>query len=605
MSGICGIVRFDGQAVKKEEIQKMLDAMKNRGKDAEGIWIDGNVGFGHKMLWTTPESLHENQPLISKDGNLVLTADARIDNRNELFEQLKINENDFKVITDIDLILWSYEKWGEQCVEFIRGDFVFAIWDTIKKKLFCVRDRIGLKPFNYFLNHDYLIFSSEISSIFIVSKIKKQENLNTIKIYISHLAIPHSETFYKNIKRLPPSSYLSLTLDDSNFKIHRYWFPEKIKINKLISLEDAAKKFLFLFKQAIKSNMRSAYPIAFEVSGGLDSSSVLCVGDTIESKQQIIPYTLYYKDLPCNEIEYIETLEDEKNINILKIDVNQFDCKEKYKLNYLFSYSNVWPAGGAWIEHLAKNSILSKRKVRVVLTGLGGDEVISTSLHYINDYKKERKYWKIFKEVKCMKYPFLFKFKLLISLFLPFQLKKILKILMGKRKLLQNDEYPVLKEIIEKEELTNYAYENVMSVLSAEISYWADMNPTQVSGKDNIEYRHPFYDTHLIEFLFSLPPEYRNECGIYKSILRVSMKNILPYKILNRKDKAHFWSSMLYQMKQWDIRDFLNNSTLVKKSFLEQKDIEILFENQNESTSVIYFWIYLNFNGWYNDNFEE
>ena len=91
MSGICGIVRFDGKKVKKEEIQKMLDTMKNRGSDTEGLWIDGNVGFGHKMLWITPESLHENQPLVSKDENLIIIADARIDNREELIHMLEIN----------------------------------------------------------------------------------------------------------------------------------------------------------------------------------------------------------------------------------------------------------------------------------------------------------------------------------------------------------------------------------------------------------------------------------------------------------------------------------------------------------------------------------
>lgn len=133
MSGICGIVRFDGKPVEPEEIQKMLHTMPNCGHDAEGIRVDGSVGFGHRMLWTTPESLHENQPLVSKDGNLIVTADARLDNRDELFEKLAIKEKDFSIVTDIDLILWSYQKWGEDCPKHLTGDIAGAIWD--KKKI--------------------------------------------------------------------------------------------------------------------------------------------------------------------------------------------------------------------------------------------------------------------------------------------------------------------------------------------------------------------------------------------------------------------------------------------------------------------------------------
>ena len=151
MSGICGIVRFDCELIKKEDIDKMLDAMKNRGNDTEGIWIDDNVGFGHKLLWTTPESLSENQPLISKDDNLVLTADVRIDNRGELFEKLNIDQKNTDIITDSDLILFSYQKWGEECAKYLRGDFAFIIWDKNYRKLFAARDHIGIKPFYYFM----------------------------------------------------------------------------------------------------------------------------------------------------------------------------------------------------------------------------------------------------------------------------------------------------------------------------------------------------------------------------------------------------------------------------------------------------------------------
>ncbi len=142
MSRICGIIYFDGTSVKKEEIQKMLDSMQNMNDDMQNVWVEKNVGFGHNMFCTTPESLHESQPLISQNGNVILTSDSRIDNRDKLFERFEINEDNFDIVTDIDLILWAYEKWGKECVQYLIGDFSFALWDVKRQELICSRDRL-------------------------------------------------------------------------------------------------------------------------------------------------------------------------------------------------------------------------------------------------------------------------------------------------------------------------------------------------------------------------------------------------------------------------------------------------------------------------------
>ena len=155
MSWICGIIRLDGNAVQKCDILTMLNAVRNRGNDAEGLWLEGSVGFGHKMLWTTPESFHEKQPQITENDTIILTADVRIDNRDELFEQFGLNENDHDIITDTDLIIWSYQKWSEDCPKYIVGDYSFALWDKEQKQLFCSRSPLGIKPFNYYLDHKF------------------------------------------------------------------------------------------------------------------------------------------------------------------------------------------------------------------------------------------------------------------------------------------------------------------------------------------------------------------------------------------------------------------------------------------------------------------
>src|SRR5690606_4902269 len=146
MGAIVGILRFDGVPVEAEQLASMLDAMPHRGSDNLSVWREGSVGVAQRMFWTTPESQTETLPLISDDGQLVLTADARIDNRDELFTALTITKPQGET-ADSELILAAYERWGESCVDHLLGDFAFALWDGRNKRIFCARDHFGAKPF--------------------------------------------------------------------------------------------------------------------------------------------------------------------------------------------------------------------------------------------------------------------------------------------------------------------------------------------------------------------------------------------------------------------------------------------------------------------------
>src|SRR5260221_3967749 len=150
MSGIAGIVNLDGATVDRLLLKQMSDHLTVRGRDAENMWIEGNVGFGHTMLRTTWESEHESQPL-SLDGQVWITADARVDDRESLVEKLKSKGQEVTCAApDVELILRAYHAFGEQCVDHLLGDFAFAIWDRNLRRIFCARDHLGIKPFYYF-----------------------------------------------------------------------------------------------------------------------------------------------------------------------------------------------------------------------------------------------------------------------------------------------------------------------------------------------------------------------------------------------------------------------------------------------------------------------
>ncbi len=184
MSGIAGVCNFDGRPVEIFTMETMTKALDHRGPDGSGVWIDGSVGFAHVMLWTTPESLKEKQPLLDASGQLVITANARIDNRDDLIRSLDLKGH--ADLSDSELILYAYSKWGEDCPEKLVGDFAFAIWDKRKRALFAARDRIGIKPFYYYHRdgRDF-IFASEISPIFKAAGLEKRPDRKAIEEYLT------------------------------------------------------------------------------------------------------------------------------------------------------------------------------------------------------------------------------------------------------------------------------------------------------------------------------------------------------------------------------------------------------------------------------------
>ena len=147
MSAIVGLYNRDGKPVDEVAVSRMLDSLAHRGPDGAGVWNKGSIGLGHRMLWTTPESLQEKLPLMSQTGDLVLTADARIDNRDELISRLGLTDHPSGEIADSQLILAAYEKWGEDCAEKLLGDFAFAIWDARQAEAFLCQRSHGCQAF--------------------------------------------------------------------------------------------------------------------------------------------------------------------------------------------------------------------------------------------------------------------------------------------------------------------------------------------------------------------------------------------------------------------------------------------------------------------------
>jgi len=275
MSAIAGIYYLDNRPVAGQDLSKMAASLAHRGPDAGGVWVEAAVGLANRLLWTTPESLHEQLPLVSQHGNLVLTADARLDNRAELLAQLDLAGRPAAQITDSDLILAAYERWGEQCPINLIGDFAFAIWDKQRQTLFCARDHFGVRPFYYYHSGHIFAFASEIKALTALPQVSRWLNEQRVAEYLTGSFDDTAVTFYQDILRLPPAH--TITVSPVGVKTATYWALDPQRELRLNSDEEYAEAYRELFTEAVRCRLRSAYPnVGALLSGGLDSSSITC-----------------------------------------------------------------------------------------------------------------------------------------------------------------------------------------------------------------------------------------------------------------------------------------------------------------------------------------
>lgn len=275
MSGIAGIVRYDGAPIEPGLVERMTGAMASRGPDGLRHWHGNAAAFGHCMLRTTPESLQEEQPLTNEDHGLALVMDGRVDNFEELRRELLARGLVLRDRSDAELVLRAYEAWGEKCPEHIIGEFVFFIWDSRLGRLFAARDAAGTRHFHYHAGSGWFAFASEISGLLALEHIEPRLNESRLLDYLSDEFDRDDEvgTFYQGIARLPAGHAMRVTA--RGVESWRYWDPADLPALRFGSLDECAEAFLEQFRVAVKCRLRSNGPVGAMLSGGLDSSSIV------------------------------------------------------------------------------------------------------------------------------------------------------------------------------------------------------------------------------------------------------------------------------------------------------------------------------------------
>ena len=369
MCGICGIYNINREPVKKNILQQMCDIMTHRGPDGEGIYVKDNLGLGMRRL-SIIDLATGNQPIFNEDKSLVIVFNGEIYNYVELRNKLQSLGHRFSTTSDTEVIIHLFEEYGIFSFKMLNGFFAFALYDEKNKNLYLVRDRLGIKPIYYFYDSGGIVFASEIKA-FKYSGKGFSLNYTALWDYFSFGYFPADEVILKGVNLLMPGYYLKISHTGKS-KHEKYWQLEKKSEYKNISLREADEIYSQKIENAIKLSLRSDVPIGIFLSGGLDSNIILYEARKYLSGK-ITSYTIGFGEDMFDESVLVKKLAKEYNLDANFLTLKPEWIKQNFsKISYFNDSLAVTPAFMA-LYLLSKTA---GEKLKVVLTGAGGDELL-------------------------------------------------------------------------------------------------------------------------------------------------------------------------------------------------------------------------------------
>lgn len=541
MCGISGIINKSKDRVKKEDIQKINDLISHRGPDDEGFYFEKNFAFGHRRLSILDLSSDGHQPMHYLD-KYTITYNGEVYNYLEIKEELIKYGYKFSSQTDTEVIIASYDKWGEDCVHKFNGMWAFAIYDKEKEIIFCSRDRFGVKPFYYTEIDNKFVFGSEIKQLLEFY----EERFVNKKILMDFLIIGYenhiNETFFENIFKLQESHNLIYNLKNNSFKIKRYYDIKQTEIN--LDENSSVDLYKSKFMNSIELRLRSDVKVGTCLSGGLDSSSIAAIASSMykkDSNEKFIAIHAKSSEHDSDESFFAKEVANSSNLDLKLIE----PTKDEF-INSIDDviYTQEEPFGGPSI--FMQYFVMKKAKetgCTVLLDGQGGDETLVGYERYYPSYLMSLCFFDLIKGFFNSSKNSKLSKKQLFAYFVYFTKAKIrIKRLQVKNSFIKAKYFNLASfDILEK---NSKNYLNLFELQHQEIFYtqmphllrYEDRN----SMRHSIETRLPFIDYTVVETALSIPNKYKIKDGWTKYILRRTIDKILPNNIVWRKNKFGF-----------------------------------------------------------------
>lgn len=584
MSGIVGIFHRDGAPVERAVLGRMIDAMIRRGPDAQRIWADGPIGLGHAALFTTLEADRENQP-ATLDGQVWITADARIDDWGDLRHKLEAKGRKLGTdVTDVDLILHAYHAWGERCVDHLIGGFSFVIWDAREQRLFCARDHMGIKPFHYYLSDKLFVFASEIRALLEMPEVPVRTNDARIADYLfmELEGIDKTSTFFCDIFRLPSANHLKVGSRDS--EVREYWHLELPEPLKLKSDAEYAEAFNEHYTRAVVRRLRAPAPdkVGAMLSGGIDSASIVAIAREhmqVRYGARLNVFSAVTDDGTDLETRCSRAIVEQGGVVSHSVSPQQVEAYAD-DLVFLLSENTSLFDNIMEIPHLM--NVLAKHSgVRVLLTGVCGDEVLSLGESYVADLLRRGRLMTAMNEAAaCAEFyrdfgDRMWKTALIQAraAFMPrWGIFHRLRRHRFKQRLVRmvdesvlNREFADSVKIFERldtlykpssaNKFLTAAQRRVQFINKAYIAAAMERYDS-VSAVHGVEARHPLLDKQLLEFCMGLPWNQKVRSGWTKHILRRSMQDRLPAIVCWRKGRSNLSREFICTRNHLEYRRF-------------------------------------------------
>ncbi|MFE4036186.1 asparagine synthase-related protein [Priestia sp. YIM B13489] len=595
MSAIAGIYHTNNDPISPDNIANILECLSKYPADDIQAWKKENVAFISHTQWITPESVGENLPYYDYERQLAITADAIIDNREELYSRLQIKDIHRTRITDSELILLAYHKWEEEAPKFLIGDFAFVIWDERKQKLFAARDFSGNRTLYFFKDDKRFAFCTAINPLFSLPYVKKALNEEWLAEF---LAIPINfestdalSTVYKDIKQIPPSH--SITISGNQIKLKRYCTLLGEAKLRLKTNEEYEEAFREVFQEAVTSKLRTRLKVGAHLSGGLDSGSVASFASKALHKENKKLHTFSYvpingfedwspKSRVANEKPFIKSTVQ----HVGNIEDNYFDFKEKSPFSEIDQWLDIlempykFYENSFWLKGIYEQA--SKQGMGVLLNGQRGNWTVSwgPALDYQAKLLRSANIGKFIRELH------LYSRNLGVkkSRVFPVVAKKIFPKLHSQissrgtksyTPLINQDfankfnVYDKLKKhgVDTRGLLDKSAYE-IRETQFVQPYYWSinGTYTTKLSLNHSLWDRDPTNDLRVVRFCLSVPENQFVQNGQDRSLIRRATKGFLPDNIrLNQRTRGLQGADGIQRMtSDWNL--FMNEMELVMKA---------------------------------------
>lgn len=568
MSGVAGILlRQDpAPAVAATDIQQMLARMRHRGPDGSSWWLDTGVALGHAWLDTTNEP--GPGPLTMAGGKLAITADCRLDNRDELLARLGIRD---RSVADATLLMRAYLRWGEACPMHLQGDFAFAIWDGERRLIFCARDHFGVKPFYYHATDRRFAFASEIGPILGIEGIETRISEHRISGFLAGLPDDPQSTPYSDIFSLPARH--TLTVTEQQVTLRRYW---QIEPSSRPMRPDASEEFAHLFSQSVRNRMRGTSSVGAMLSGGLDSSSIACVAglqNAAERKPRLPTFSLVFeRGSSMDERPFIDAVLDQQNVDPTLIAVGNYAPFAEFE-RVLEEQEGTFLAPGLTLTRGIYRTAGAKG-IKVLLDGHGGDEVVSQGHGHLHELANSGRWLDLWREIRSASntygdstFGLYFQF---LTIYGPAW--RIAKLRHLANRALNRIRKPAPRgrnwrdlinpDLARRTELIDRFRRAGTMPPSARASEalshrWILSNGyvphsfevlDKAAANFGVEPRYPFWDKPLVEFCLALPGEEKLSHGFGRYVMRRAMQGILPAAVQWRRDKIDFTANLVNGM---------------------------------------------------------